>query len=114
MFNRFFDRAVAADPDDDPRLFAPQDPDLRNLYSEARQSRLLRYLAFHLASGIVIGTAAVGGLLAVNPGGIRTVIFADDASWLAISLLLFGFVLTFSSFVVGTAIMAIGSSEEEQ
>jgi len=69
---------------------------------------LFRLLAINLAAGIVVATLLLGGLLAVNPLHLRELIFADDSPGTALGLLLFGFVVTFGSAAMGTAIMAMG------
>lgn len=70
--------------------------------------RLFRLLAINLAAGITLATLTVGGLLALDPGGLRHLIFADRSPATALGLLLFGFVVTFGSTAMGTAIMAMG------
>ena len=42
------------------------------------------------------------------PGGLRDLIFADESPVAALGLLLFGFVVTFGSAAMGSAIMAAG------
>ena len=112
MFDKHLDRLIDADRDDDEtRLFAPQNPDLRNLFAEMRASPLIRFLAINLAGGVVLATIALGGLLVINPRGLRTLLFADGSSWLAAALLLFGLVVTLGSFAMGTAIMQLGKDE---
>lgn len=69
---------------------------------------LFRLLAINLAAGVAIAALLVGGLLALNPGGLRHLIFADASPGTALGLLLFGFVVTFGSAAMGTAIMAMG------
>ena len=69
---------------------------------------LFRLLAINLAIGIVVAALLVGGLLALNPGGLRDLIFADQSPVAALGLLLFGFVVTFGSAAMGSAIMAMG------
>lgn len=71
---------------------------------------LWRLLAVNLVSGIAVAVLLVGGLLALNPGRLRDLIVADINGVAAIALLLFGFVITFGSTAMGTAIMAIGRS----
>jgi hypothetical protein len=66
---------------------------------------LFRLLAINLAAGIVLAALLVGGLLALNPFGLRDLIFADSSPGTALGLLLFGFVITFGSAAMGTAIM---------
>jgi hypothetical protein len=69
---------------------------------------LWRLLAINLASGIAVAMLLVGGLLALNPAHLRDLIIADIHGVATIGLLLFGFVVTFGSTAMGTAIMAIG------
>jgi hypothetical protein len=68
-------------------------------------------LAINLAAGILVAALLLGGLLLVNPFELRHLIFADDSPGTAFGLLLFGFVITFGSAAMGTAIMAMGSRE---
>jgi hypothetical protein len=42
------------------------------------------------------------------PGGLRHLIFTDRPPWVAVGLLLFGFVVTLGSAAMGSAIMAAG------
>jgi len=69
---------------------------------------LFRLLAINLAAGMTVAALLVGGLLVVNPFGLRDLIFADNSPGTALGLLLFGFVVTFGSAAMGTAIMAMG------
>ncbi len=69
---------------------------------------LIRLLAINLAIGVSVAALMLGGLLALNPGGLRHLIFADRAPVAALGLLLFGLVVTFGSVAMGTAIMALG------
>ena len=73
---------------------------------------LLRLLLTNLAFGSLAAVLLVGGMLALDSQGLRTLILADQSPALAIGLLLFGFVITLGSAVMGTAIMAIGKDEE--
>ena len=65
---------------------------------------LLRLLAVNLAIGITIAALTLGGLLALNPQLLALV--SHDT--VAFGLLLFGFVITFGSVAMGTAIMGLG------
>jgi hypothetical protein len=78
-----------------------------------RQVPLFRLLAINLVIGIVVAVVLVGGLLLVNPGGLRHLICTDRSPWVAIGLLLFGFVVTFGSAAMGSAIMAAGAKRDE-
>jgi hypothetical protein len=77
--------------------------------------RVLRVPLFRLlAVGVTLATLVVGGLLALNPGGLRHLIFADASPGTALGLLLFGFVVTFGSAAMGTAIMAMGRAADDE
>lgn len=69
---------------------------------------LLRLLAVNLAIGICVASVMLAGLLVLNPGGLRTLILADRAPGAAFGLLLFGFLITFGSAAMGSAVMALG------
>jgi hypothetical protein len=68
---------------------------------------LFRLLAINLAAGIAAAALLAGGLLVLNPFGLRDLIFADRSPGPALGLLLFGFVVTFGSAAMGTAIMMV-------
>ncbi len=72
-----------------------------------------RLLAINLALGASIAVLLVGGLLWLDLGGLRHLIVADRAPAVALGLLLFGFIVTFGSTVMGTAVMAMGQREIE-
>jgi hypothetical protein len=72
---------------------------------------LFRLLAINLAIGIAAAVLMLGGLLALNPDGLRDLIVSDQSPFLAAGLLLFGMVVTFGSVAMGTAIMAIGRGD---
>jgi hypothetical protein len=84
------------------------------MHSEQRALRtllrqpLFRLLAINLAAGVLVAALLLGGLLWLNPLHLRELIFADDSPGTALGLLLFGFVITFGSAAMGTAIMAMG------
>lgn len=70
---------------------------------------LLRLLLINLATGIAVAVLLLGGLLALNPFGLRDLILADASPGAALALLLLGFVITFGSAAMGSAIMALGA-----
>ena len=72
---------------------------------------LFRLLAINLAIGVTVAALMLGGLLALNPHGLRDLIVADRSPLTALGLLLFGFVVTFGSVAMGSAIMAIGRAD---
>jgi hypothetical protein len=74
---------------------------------------LFRLLAINLAAGTALAALLVGGLLALNPSGLRDLILADRSPGTALGLLLFGFIVTFGSTAMGTAIMATGARQAD-
>jgi len=74
---------------------------------------LFRLLAINLAAGAALAVLLVGGLLWLDPGGLRHLIFTDRSPGVALGLLLFGFVVTFASAAMGSAIMALGERKTE-
>jgi len=78
-----------------------------------RKSPLARLLAINLGIGAALALLLVGGLLLLNPGGLRDLILADRSPLVALGLLLFGFVVTLGSTAMGTAIMAMGAGESD-
>lgn len=77
---------------------------LRSLLHEP----LLRLLAVNVLAGVTAAVLMLGGLLALNPGGLRDLMLADRDSGIALALLLFGLIVTFGSVAMGSAIMALG------
>lgn len=69
---------------------------------------LFRLLAINLAIGISAAILMVSGLFALNPYNLRSLILSDPSGVTVAALMLFGFVVTFGSTAMGTAIMAIG------
>ena len=70
--------------------------------------KLFRLLAINLAIGISAALLMTAGLFALNPYNLRSLILSDPSGITVAVLLLFGFVVTFGSTAMGTAIMAIG------
>jgi hypothetical protein len=73
---------------------------------------LLRLLAINLMLGVATAVLMLVGLLALDPHGLRDLILSDRSPAVALGLLLFGFIITFGSVVMGTAIMAIGNESD--
>ena len=69
---------------------------------------LLRLLAINLLAGLAVAVLMLGGLLALNPGNLRELLFADRLPGAALGLLMFGFFITFGSAAMGSAIMMLG------
>jgi hypothetical protein len=72
---------------------------------------LFRLLAINLALGLGMAVLLVGGLLALDPGGLRHLVFSDRSPGIALGLLVMSFFVTFGSAAMGTAIMALGRRE---
>jgi hypothetical protein len=72
---------------------------------------LFRLLAINLAIGTALAVFLVGGLLWLDPGGLRHLIYTDRSPGVALGLLLFGFMVTLGSTAMGSAIMALGRRE---
>jgi hypothetical protein len=81
--------------------------------SNVLRAPFLRLLAINLAAGTAAAALLVGGLLALNPFGLRDLIFADNSPGTALGLLLFGFIVTFGSSAMGSAIMAMGKRQKD-
>jgi hypothetical protein len=71
--------------------------------------RLLRLVLTNLGTGILASCLLVGGLMALNPHGLRDLILADHTPALALVLLCTGFAMTFGVAAIGTALMLPGS-----
>lgn len=80
----------------------------------ARRNPTLRIIAVNLAAGVVAAIGMVGGLLALNAHGLRTLIAASPDGILAVVLLTFGFVVTFGSAAIGFGIMAAGDPDRPE
>jgi hypothetical protein len=78
-------------------------------FAEVFAMPLFRLLAVNLAIGIAVALLMIGGLLVLNPYGLRDLIAADHSSGAALALLVMGFVVTFGSTAMGSAIMALGA-----
>ena len=68
---------------------------------------LLRLLGVNCAAGVAVAMLAVGGLLALNDR-LRDLIFSDQSPGVALALLSGGFIVTFASVVMASAIMGMG------
>jgi hypothetical protein len=76
-----------------------------------RDQPLFRLLAVNLAIGASAALLMVGGLVLIDPFGLRTLILADRSPATALALLLFGFIITFGSAAMGSAIMMLVRSD---
>jgi hypothetical protein len=92
----------------------PSQPDPGAAPVNVFRQPLLRLLAVNLAIGATAAALLLGGLIALNPDQLRDLIFADRSPATALGLLLFGFLITFGSVAMGTAIMAIGRGDDDE
>jgi hypothetical protein len=72
-----------------------------------RRQPLIRFLIAHCLIGIAAGWLMLAGLLALDVGGLGTLIMRSAAPWLAIAVLAFGIAVTFGSASMGAAIMSL-------
>ena len=72
---------------------------------------LLRLLGINCAAGVAVALLGVGGLLALN-AELRNLILSDHSPGVALTLLVGGFIVTFASVVMGTAIMRLGQDRQ--
>jgi type IV secretory pathway VirB2 component (pilin) len=76
------------------------------------QRTFLKFLAVHLAGGTAGAVAIVGGILATDLAGLRTLMLTDSHGWLALALLVFGLIITFGSVAMGVGIMGLGRERD--
>lgn len=75
---------------------------------KVRRDPLLRLLAVNLVAGVAVAVVAVGGLVLLDAFGLRRLIAADHSPLVPLAVLLFSFIVSFGSWVMGSAIMRIG------
>jgi hypothetical protein len=80
----------------------------RNRLSWIFRVPLFRLLAINLAIGVAAALLMITGLLLLNPYGLRTLLLSDRSGATVFVLMLFGFIVTFGSTAMGTAIMMLG------
>lgn len=76
-----------------------------------RRYALLELFAVNMLIGIGVAVLAVCGLVALNVHDLGRLILADQSPVVSIGLLLFGFVVTFASVAMGSAVMTMGSRQ---
>ena len=74
---------------------------------------LLRVLSINLGIGLVAALLMFGGLLALNPQNLRTLILSDRSPILALGLLLFGLLITFGSAAMGSGVMLLQHDDSD-
>ena len=68
---------------------------------------LLRLLAINWLAGFAVTVLLVGGIYATDMGGLWSLIMRSEMPLVPIAMLFFGFLITFTSAVMGTAIMTL-------
>ncbi len=74
------------------------------------QNPLFRLLAWNWLAGAGAAVTLLVGLIATNAMRLRDLIFSSEDPFIPIMLLLFGFLITFCSVAMGTAIMSLGEA----
>lgn len=72
--------------------------------------KLVRFLVHHATLGFILGTMAVGLMMAGDFAALRTLIMASDVGWLALFMLTVFLGLTLASVQMGIAIVLLGES----
>jgi hypothetical protein len=73
---------------------------------------VLSLVAINAAGGAAVALLMVGAILLLDIGHLGTLIAGSDQPVLPVALLTAGFVVTFSSVAMGSAIMRIGRGED--
>ena len=76
------------------------------------QNPLFRMLAWNWLAGAAAAVTLLVGILATNAMHLRALILASDNPGVPIAMLLFGFLVTFCSVAMGSAIMALGQDSD--
>lgn len=69
--------------------------------------RLLLHLARNAALGILVGWLLLAGIVALDVGGIRSLLARSEEAWLWLLLAAGGFAVTFGSLAMATAIFLL-------
>ncbi|MDQ7019934.1 MAG: hypothetical protein Q9M33_12325 [Robiginitomaculum sp.] len=87
------------------------------MHKQARYRRdnheLIRFFAGHLVVGLIAGEGMLAGLLLLDVGGLRTMIWSSSDKMIALGLLIIFFALTFGSLAMGTGVMGLRNRNEE-
>ena len=73
---------------------------------------LVSFLALHATIGALVGCFVAGACLVTDVAGIWTLLVNSDVPILASGMLVFGFVVTFSSVVAGSAVLRLSDDDE--
>ena len=72
---------------------------------------LFRLLAINWLAGLAVTLLLVGGIYLTDPAGLWTLIARSQMPAVPIAMLFFGFLITFTSAAMGTAIMSMPSDD---
>lgn len=73
---------------------------------------LLRLLVINWAIGVAVAAMTLGGLLALNTGGLRTLVFNAEDPLLPLILLFCGLMFTLCSATMGAAVMSLSADDD--
>jgi hypothetical protein len=71
----------------------------------------IRFLALHALAGALAGSFVAGLLLLADAGGLATLIGSTGSPIAPLALLFGGFIITFASLAMGSAIMLLPRQE---
>lgn len=77
-----------------------------------KEKDALLFLAKHLAAGVIAGLTFCAALLAVNVGGLRTLLWQADSVGVGLYLLIGSVCLTFGGVAMGVGIMGLGDHSD--
>ena len=80
-----------------------------------RHWRLLEVVRFIVLPGLaggIAGLVALAGLLALDVGGLRTLVLGPAGGLVPLAMLCAGFIITFGSAAIGAAVMAMGDPDD--
>jgi hypothetical protein len=69
---------------------------------------IVRHFLLPGLAGVLAGVGGVAALLALDVGGLRSLMLGSGDGWVAAPLLCVGFAITFGSAAIGASVMAIG------
>ncbi|MEJ1158258.1 hypothetical protein [Prosthecomicrobium sp. N25] len=84
-------------------------PELPNPRTGRDSEPLLRLLAWNMLAGGAVAIVLSGAVIAFDVGNLRSLIVTAEERLVPILLLVFGFLVTFCSVAMGTAVMGLGA-----
>ncbi len=76
------------------------------------ENPLFRLLAWNWLAGAAVALILFGGLIGLNTMHLRDLILESDHPLVPVAMLIAGFLVTFSSVAMGTAIMTLPLDED--